>query len=457
MIRFTSVLRVAEWRRLIANATEANMRGSVKCVLFGGCLAIWTAFAGPPRSPLGIYAIVNVGEYTDRYNNDQSHPAGPATLADPCAPVNDASVTNTESYFVCLYKNLLKNTAVSGIELTESWAQLNPNPPGSSKDYDWSLIDDLFAQVSNWNSKHSTFPPKTVQLVPTPGFNSPTWLLDELTSCNALFGDRLVHLLTCGKATFSGFIEGGVDKSTDAPIAEDLPLPWDPTYKSAWQTFLTKLNGRYGSNSTLVSISVAGPTAASAEMMLPTTKLTGGATQIGGLTPEQMWDILLAHQYSDPSYQQSDKAFIEEWENAINMYGTIFSGITLIMNTGDGLPDLPSTGFTVPSAFTSVCPTVDMDCAAETTILSYFLQPTVGGANAKSTQTDGMTGAGSTKINLGVPSVKLISCDTDLYTSPSARILGGRSSENHSPYFPRTKDPTACSHPLLPSRRNTMC
>jgi hypothetical protein len=241
------------------------MKRSAKLLLLTGCLAIWPAYA-TPRSPLGIYAVVNVDEYTGRYNNDLSHPAGPATLADPCAPVNDAQVTSVETYFVCLYQNLLKNSAVSGIHLGESWAKLNPNSPGSSNAYDWSLIDALFAQVSDWNKNHSTFPPKTVQLSSEPGFNSPGWLLDELYSCDFLFGG-LTNIpppgTVCGKATFSGFMEGG--NKSGVPIPEDLPLPWNPTYKSAWQAFLTELNVRYGSKSTLVSICVSGPTAASGE------------------------------------------------------------------------------------------------------------------------------------------------------------------------------------------------
>jgi hypothetical protein len=400
------------------------MKRSAILLLLTSCLVIWPAYS-TPRSPLGIYAVVIVDEYTGKYNDDLSHPAGPATLADPCAPVNDPKVTSVDTYFVCLYQNLLENNAVSGIQLTESWKQLNPHPPGTSNAYDWSLPDKLFAQVADWNRNHSTFPPKSVQLAPTPGFNSPGWLLNELYSCDFLFDYVVPPLGTvCGQVTFSGFIEGGRDKSGN-PIPKDLPLPWDPTYKSAWQTFLTELNTRYGSKSTLVSISVSGPSASSGEMILPTTKSTKGAPQIGGFTPEEMWDKLLAYQYSNPAYLQSDQAFIDEWENAINMYGTIFSGITLIVNAGAGLPDLASTGFTVPPAFTSVCPIINMDCAAETTIFSYFMESTVGGPNAKSTQTDGMKGGGSTKNNLGVPNVKLISYDTDLYTSPSRRILGG--------------------------------
>jgi hypothetical protein len=280
--------------------------------------------------------------------------------------------------------------------------------------------------------------PKYVQLVPTPGFNSPDWLKNQLYSCDFLFVEGIANLpgTTCGKVTFNGDVEGGRDPSTGAPRSQVLPLPWDPTYKAAWKTFLNALNVRYGSQAALVSIAVAGPSASSEEMMLPGTKNTNSAPQFPGYTPEQMWEKLLEYNYSDPAYYQCDKAFIEEWENAVDMYGSIFSGITLIMTTGDALPKLADTGFTVPPAFTPVCPVVNMDCAAETTILSYFMESTVGGANAKATQEDGMTGKGSTKDNLGVPGVKLVSYSTDLFTLPSKRILGGAQFEKSFSVFP---------------------
>src|ERR1700691_5885206 len=67
-----------------------------------------------------------------------------------------------------------------------------------------------------------------------------------------------------------------------------------------------------------------------------------------------------------------------------------------------------------------------MDCAAETTILSYFAQATVGGANAKATQTSGMEASrvGVTG-NLRVSGVKLLSQSTAQFTSPSSQVLGG--------------------------------
>lgn len=54
---------------------------------------------------------------------------------------------------------------------------------------------------------------------------------------------------------------------------------------------------------------------------------------------------------SDSDYTNSDRAFIEEWAAAIDMYGAIFTGVALVVTTGagsrvrgrNGLPELPWT------------------------------------------------------------------------------------------------------------------
>jgi hypothetical protein len=399
------------------------MHGSTIQTFALGFLALAPALIAQPRSPQGIYAVVNIDEYTQAYDKIKS------------------PSMSLEEYLVQQYQDILSNPAVSGLAIWVKWSLLNPKHPGKAGAYQWYWLDDVFNQVEAWNNENPGKPPKTVQLVPTPGFNSPTWLLAEIYSCNFLFSPAYPTPpigSVCGKATFSGFKEGGV--VSGMPIAMDLPLPWDPTYKSAWQSFLMALNNRYGSNPWLVSISVAGPTASSEEMILPAKQNTdASATQIGGLTVVQMWDKLLKYQYAGkPDYLRTDQAFIDEWENAINMYAGIFNSLTLVLTTGDGLPNLTTCDITSDTTctfslpldpvtdFSQVCPVQNMDCAAETTILSYFDQGTVGGTNGKSTQTDGMKGSGSTAYNLGVPSVKLISESTSIYSGiPSGEILGG--------------------------------
>jgi hypothetical protein len=427
--------------------TAACLTGSVTCFV--------------PRTPHGIYATVGINMYENNYL--RTHSSVPS------------------DYFTgTVYPELLANPDLSGITLYVFWSKVNPNP-GAPSPADWKVIDDLFKTVETYNSTNKTH--KTVQLVVTPGINSPEWLLGKvgqndgvLKSCNYLF-DKTYPLppsgTECGKVTFSGFDEGGYNKNTMVASSQDQPMPWNSTYKNAWQTFLTALAAQYGSRPELVSIAVAGPTASSEEMILPANKNTyggNGGPQLGGLTPEQMWNKLLAHHYTSAykdytKYLNSDVAIIDEWEHAIDMFGKTFSELTLTMSTGDGLPNLDAPlltdtpcnlnkgtcSFTMATSFdfSSVCIVADMDCAAETTILAYFIQSTVGGPNAKATQTDGMKG-GAKHGNLSVPSVKLISESTDLYTWPSQRILGG--SQLNQPFSSNAKsaaDEGGCPAPTV--------
>ncbi len=249
-------------------------------------------------------------------------------------------------------------------------------------------------------------------------------MLAQLTDCDGLFQSPVqTPPSACGTATFLGYAEGG---------GGVLPLPWNPVYKSAWRTFLTAFAARYESNSAFVSIAVAGPTGASAEMILPNDGNSNNPqTQFTGanISPNNMWRQLLALNYSgQAAYQDSDQAFIDEWDAAIDMYGQVFSGVTLVITTGNGLPNFNSNNITIPAGFGPDCPTQNMDCAAETTILSYFMESTVGGANGKATQTSGMKGSRDTVNgvgNLGVTGVKLLTQSTAQFASPSAQILGG--------------------------------
>jgi len=356
-----------------------------------------------PRRPRGIYAVVRIEDYVNQQQN-----------ANP-------SITQAQldSYFDTLYQGFLANPAVSGLTLQVGWRILNPNPPTSSNSYFWNYVDDAFAAVAAWNIQNSTQAPKTIQFIVSPGFSSPQWLLDQLPSCDGLFQTPAqTPPSTCGTATFLGFSEGN---------GTVLPLPWNPVYKSAWQTFLTALAARYGSNPAFVSIDIGGPTAASTEMILPTDKTSNNPqTQFGvDISPNDMWSLLLAFHYPGmAAYQNTDQAFIDEWDNAIDMFGQVFSGVTLTAPmTADGLPNF-SQKFTIPPAFTAYCPSPTMHCAAATTVLSHFVEPTVGGANAKEAMTAGMEAA-RVGLDLSVPGTKLLTGSTAQFTAPSAQILGG--------------------------------
>jgi len=392
------------------------------------------------RRPRGVYAVVNV---EDNINTQ--------TKANP-------SITTAalDASFSTLYQGLLGNPAISGLTLQVHWDTLNPNPPGASNAYFWNYVDDAFAQAAAWDAQNPTQAPKTIQLILTPGFQSPQWILNQIPSCDGLFQTPVVTPpSTCGTATFTGYQEGG-----DSDV---LPLPWNPVYKSAWQTFLTALAARYGSNPAFVSIAVDGPTAASAEMIVPNEANSNNPqTQFGTpITPSNMWIQLQAFHYpGQAAYQKTNQAFIDEWNNAIDLFGATFSGITLVATTGNGFPNFTGATVTIPPAFAADCAVnPNLDCAAETTILAYFVQPTVGGANAKATQTSGMEASRVGNGNLGVPGVKQVSQSTAQLTSPSTQILGGSQfnttfsiatlPEGCTSTFPpnATDTPAACSIP----------
>ena len=57
--------------------------------------------------------------------------------------------------------------------------------------------------------------------------------------------------------------------------------------------------------------------------------------QFGGIHPNDMWTALFALQYPGmAAYQKSDQAFIDEWNNAIDLFGKTFSGVTLVAHDG---------------------------------------------------------------------------------------------------------------------------
>jgi hypothetical protein len=345
------------------------------------------------RRPVGIYAVVDIEDHIAEWNSDdpQSGASAPAAL----------------------FGNLIDNDAVSGLTLRVQWATLNP----VDTVYDWTYVDDAFDAVAAWNGAHGTLQGRTIQLIVTPGFGTPSWLLRKIPPCDGLFQTPpKTPASACGSARFLDSEAQGTHASW-----RQLPLPWNDVYQTAWRTFLLALASRYGREPTFVSIAVAGPTATTAEMILPSTA-TSPSTGLSELT---MWRMLLAFHYPDaPSYLDSDQAFIDAWTTAIETYEEIFSGVTLVVTTGNGLPNFAQTGFTVPNGFTPDCThPPDMDCAAETTILSRFVSPSKARTlevNAKATQTSGLA-ASRAGFQLGIDGVKYLS----EWTAGSSRVLGG--------------------------------
>jgi hypothetical protein len=378
------------------------MSRPTRCALILGLLVLApSALWAQPLKPRGIYAVVNLEQ-----NIAQEAMATP--------PIT--SPAGLEGYFDFLYQELLENPAISGLAIQIHWDTLAASPPTATGPDGWTYLNDAFAEAQVAG--------KTVQLIVTAGFQSPTSILFDppTPSCDSLFEGKAPPS-NCGTVNFQNF-----EEAADYP---ELPLPWYQPYQTAFMDFLMVLAGQYGTNPALVSIAVAGPTAASAEMITPTNgntpKQTFGTVKI---EPNTMWRKLLKFFFpagpGKPKYQNSDLIFIDTWDQAIDFYGTNFSGLTLVATTGNGLPNLGS-DYAIPKAFTLSCPDPDMDCGAETTILSYFVSSSVGGVNnAKATQTSGLEAArGDVVHNLGVAAVKQLSIATMKLTSPSTQILGG--------------------------------
>jgi hypothetical protein len=344
------------------------------------------------RVPMGIYAVVPVEQVVN------------AEFAVAKSEGKGITIAGMDLYLTSdFYPGLLDNPAVSGLALQIHWDTLNPNPPDDADAYFWNYVDDAFSSVGTWNSKHPKATPKTIQLIVSPGFNSPQWVRDQLTSCDGLF-DPTVLLPTpassCGLATFTTFPE---DKLADSHV---LPMPWNLTYQEDWYTFLTALSARYNTNTAFVSIAVAGPTGASAEMLLPHGTTKDEMFSTAAYSANDMWKQLLSNEGSP----ETDQLFIDFWGDAIYATGGIFTGLTIVVTTGDGLPNLSNIGpFTPPAPFGPDCTSnEDMDCQAETRILSYFVQPYVAPSDAKATQTSGME-ASRVDLDLGIDGVKFLS------------------------------------------------
>jgi hypothetical protein len=362
-------------RWLLLAVVGVSLLGTPGLAAFG----LATAARNPARSdypasirrPRGIYAVVVI---------DESRGKGSEDL--------DA---------------LTSNPAVSGLAIRMFWSSLQP-----AKDrYDFSKLDAAFASVA---AKH-----KTIQLILVPGFGTPAWVLDEIPPCDgsampsASGGDRAGRGGRAGRAGRGGRADGGGSGNSPADASQcgktsfevsegvfrgqkqELPMPWNPVYKRYWKAFLTEVEARFGARPEFVSIAIAGPTAESVEIILPR-----AGDQL------ERWAQLLQLSYRDASYHRTDKAFVDEWDAAVTVYGEVFRNVTLIVTRGSGLLNFsPGQGK-----------------AAQTAIVSAFANHAVG-PNAKATQTSGMKACRATLA--GIKGVKEMSADSSI----SPPVLGG--------------------------------
>jgi len=359
-----------------------------------------------PREPIGVYAKVNI-------ETVMNQPEFQDCASSPGCDIHHK--------FRELYKALLGNPAISGLTIGAHWDHLQPGP-NYPEGYNFKFLDDAFIEANKPDVN------KSVKLIITPGVVSPKWLLERIPNCtiNGVFLGEGVDP-NCGKQAFNGFPEEQRDDGN-----KKIPLPWDHKYQDAWADFLGHLNDEYSSNPAFVAIAVAGPIAASDEMILPTSK-NDTATQPSGLPVDEIWSRLISHSFSDGRYATNPgQAFVDAWDTTIDTYEKIFSGITLTLSP-DGGTDLPELRVIAPPELApliqeecSRTPT-GLSCAAKTEVIQYFVNATCltspNCVNGKSTQVGGLRASSDDRTgNIGIAGVKLV---TSWTPPPSPSLLGG--------------------------------
>jgi hypothetical protein len=428
------------------NASRKIIAANACGVLLLACASLSGAdgLKTPPRDPavvhnvpLGVFVHIDV-EYEIQLFQAESTTA---------APLPEAVL---RSDLKQLEASMLANPAISGILVGENWDHIQTSPPDASDSnagYDWGYLDDAFAAAA---AAH-----KSVQLNITPGFNSPPWLIGSSTtgpaasgivpkiaSCDPIFASGGVPLPDCGTVTFVGFPES---QRSDGNI---LPLPWNSVYQQAWDDFLAHLNARYQNTPEFASIAVAGPVGGSNEMILPTSLNSPMDQPLSDKGADYIWSQLILNSFPNaPTYWNSDQAFIDSWEQAIDAYETIFSGVTLFIGADDGkdMPQLglPSSDDTNPVFLAGDCKSEHvylLSCETKTEVLSYFVTATSPSLpfgspflppNGKATQVGGMTASTTTDLgDIGVVGVKLLTCEDPLECNaisplPSPPFRGG--------------------------------
>ncbi len=183
-------------------------------------------------------------------------------------PAGLVVVLTTKDLDDASWRAAVANPSISGVALQIHWSDLEPTEGKP----DWTKLDELFAAAAS--SK------KWVQLLIFPGFFTPAWALDGVTS-----------------DTFP--IQYGPGKGD----IMTLPMPWDPVYLKRWFAFVKLLSDRYGTTPAFQMIGAAGPTSVSVETTLPQTPPDLKKWQADSYTPTK---------------------YIGAWQQALQTYATDF-------------------------------------------------------------------------------------------------------------------------------------
>ena len=394
---------------------RAIIAASACCVLLALSASVAKADVGDDiRRPLGVYAKIDVETAEIAYEKMNPPPA-----------------ESFREYLYGLCETLLRDPAISGFMVGTRWNRVQ-----RASGFYWTYLDDAFYLA---NLSH-----KTVQLLITPGVDTPPSVQAGITPCVEPFPASGAAPAGCTSVKFARFPE---ELRADSKI---FPMAWSTVYNNAWASFLGQLDDRYYrdypfKNPAFVGIAIAGPVGASSEMIYPTS-LSDKHPQPSGLTVDETWAAVIKNSFppvvNGNAYWKTDQVFIDYWGQTVSTYESIFSGITLslIPDSGDDLPEFAdNTDLTVHSdnlLFKRDCGVTDIartiasgddpifrSCEAKTEILTQFLT-LLNDKNARATDVGGMTARSVTSGDIGLPGVKLLTTPVSLvpYLPP---LLGG--------------------------------
>ena len=150
------------------------------------CAATFLHGQAPPKSPKGVYATFILADLVNQAQQAAYSPNPPSTL--PPYPNPNITPDPTDAVLVAYFTTLLDNPAISGLAPQIAWSLVNPSSPGANAAspapgaYVWNPIDDVFTAVTNWNNGHPASTPKNVQVINSAGFNSPSFVFNDIDS-----------------------------------------------------------------------------------------------------------------------------------------------------------------------------------------------------------------------------------------------------------------------------------
>lgn len=197
---------------------------------------------------------------------------------------------------------------VVGVTLQTPWSMLEPSPG----QFAWAELDAKVAAAAAAG--------RMVALGVMPGAFSPSW----------------VYALGAARFSYTWTLDWGYTKCSTVSY----PLPWDPTYSSAWQTFVAAFGKHYAANPAVVMVKVDGVNGPTPELLLPYSVL--GHTPPNGLqcgnTP-----VAPVSAWKAAGYRPSKVT--TAWTAFVAAFASSFPTQQLVVETGPwGFPPIDANG-----------------------------------------------------------------------------------------------------------------